>query len=1273
MSSRDTRIEDRGRLNALHGTPLLGMPTLADGATNRTDMPGPQDLIPVKRRKHANTASMGAKRFSGGERSGFSFTSSTPLQSYPPATFTSVSSTPSLQQQRQGSRLPLPPPGHDSPTTRPAQRLNNTHRTSNKGISRGSGGSNKIGHVGSRGTLAGNGRGGAGTDGAGGGDRRGSSVVAGPIIVISDSDDDDDDDDFQTQGGTKRRLPLLGSEREQAIEIPSSSSGDEDFVETSGFKRRATPLPASSRQRKAQKPLKPVNGPATGMAARGTATGATSSAIPSAASPVTSSTKSSTGSTTMATSATTPLGGKRGQSTAPPVNRDATSRHDQPRRGSHQPQSQQQHHRRQQEQQSQLQQQQRRQPLSNEHNYPARIALSPVPTITLLDDQDQAASGDTTESDILEPVRPKNAQPDLHRQQTISTPTPAPHPHHPVAAPYQQHSQQGLLQDEQEQPSSPPQQQQQPLESSAWTSFANNFNSFLAVVNKVNRAVVRAKPSPSSVSSTRESSSSPPSSSVASRQPPTPAPQPPASSASEPIIIVPSPSPAPTTTTLVEHTTAAPGESLFPDSTASSSPPTIQSEQENMSETEVLYEVDFDLRSATREPSVLAVPDVHAMDVEGTLGVEDYHYDDDHLLGGELELPNLGGLKARVDYTQEIQGSYTRSQGQLLRYQQEIRSKNAQWRTHINRLECLAVTKDSVYLEQMRVITEQVAEANRLLRRADWDTISRITSVRSGENITPAECKAAFEAQYSQKRSKEEALKRATRFIPIKTSSLSHLLTVRALGSKSYNPGYVHDLIQKAQAKTYRCATSFNYGSGSIVDMAMKRDGTSFQVLVGSIATQDIYNRSGNLLLCDFNTGLTTPLTGHEVRASPQQDLIAKTVNDVKLSYSKRFFISASDDMTSKIWKTGTGELVATQNELCNRVTRVAVCEAGVMVYGMDRDEDRVSRQSIVLQHNAQRCVSCISFGQGYYWNILAVGMEGIGGIGNGQVVLYDAYVERPSARIMLERQTSLYPAASVSCFSFSSSGEYLLCGTSGGSGCDAEDNIGDGLMRLFDIKTGKQIAEVLTHQEDVNLVGFSPCETYVISCSAKNDIVVFDRRFLQRGMATPGLDGGLATYVGDPSSSGRRKGGKAATRRDTAARRVETKPLHSFFHSSLDEVPTSGISSALWWPSGPPPAGRAHPNDYEGFRSNHGSMAWLVTGGGDGVVRAWDLGRATEDAEAWKLEAKVGPIACVMATPDFDDLVIGGDTSMVSLYTMNEGIVAQYEHKPMRLLQRDE
>ncbi|ORZ21035.1 WD40-repeat-containing domain protein [Lobosporangium transversale] len=159
-----------------------------------------------------------------------------------------------------------------------------------------------------------------------------------------------------------------------------------------------------------------------------------------------------------------------------------------------------------------------------------------------------------------------------------------------------------------------------------------------------------------------------------------------------------------------------------------------------------------------------------------------------------------------------------------------------------------------------------------------------------------------------------------------------------------------------------------------------------------------------------------------------------------------------------------------------------------------------------------------------------------------------------------------------------------------------------------------REIESAVSGHEDVNVVDFSPCERYIISCSHRNEIAVFDRRFMNR------------------------------------------PPLHRLHHADTGEDDlNAGITSALWWSQG-----------------SGTSQSMLMTGGGDGAVKLWDIRRATEDAETWSFEANLGPIARLAASPLFEHLIIGGDSGTVSVYTLDHSMISHYKDHPMTLLSYD-
>ncbi|KAG0376510.1 hypothetical protein BGX24_007632 [Mortierella sp. AD032] len=435
--------------------------------------------------------------------------------------------------------------------------------------------------------------------------------------------------------------------------------------------------------------------------------------------------------------------------------------------------------------------------------------------------------------------------------------------------------------------------------------------------------------------------------------------------------------------------------------------------------------------------------------------------------------------------------------------------------------------------------------------------------------------------------------------------------------------------------KAYRPVTSFNFSSGSVVDVALKT--STMKLAIANIATQDTYNRKGNLFLCDLDKGVSKKLEGHTRFDQRLNQEMEVTVNDIKLSNSQNFFISGSDDHKTMIWNAETGALMNTIGEHTSRVTRVAIVEHSrdgqdvfatgsadgtIKIYALD-NEGLISVGNGVLARNGftgKRCISSISFGYHHFWDCLAVGFEGADGqdgVGarQGLIAIYDANTIQKvmdgdlGYRHGAQRSTE----KSVSCLSFSPSGSQLVCGTSGRSSAE-DDEKGDRTLRVIDLQTSKMVESAVSGHEDVNLVDFSPCMRYLISGSNTNETAVFDRRNLKRA-------------------------------------------LHRLCHSPRnDEQGHAGITSALWWPS----------------RCGT-SQSMLMTGGGDETVRLWDLRRASEDTEIWNMDTNIGPIARMIAPSSMEHLIVGSDTGAVNIYSIDDGMVAKYKNNGMTLLNDDE
>ncbi|KAG0047476.1 hypothetical protein BGZ83_007468 [Gryganskiella cystojenkinii] len=614
-----------------------------------------------------------------------------------------------------------------------------------------------------------------------------------------------------------------------------------------------------------------------------------------------------------------------------------------------------------------------------------------------------------------------------------------------------------------------------------------------------------------------------------------------------------------------------------------------------------------------------------------------------------------------MNYYAQATSSYLDSQKQLLRYQTDELEQRRQEKGPERSLRKLRLST-TIPTEVMVTIVEQVQKYTTELRPVDWHRVEQKVSEETGHRVSAQESERAFEFLVQEFSAKPTPPMRR----PYSKGSTTFLAKLRLLETcpRLLCPKMVST--QFMPLKNYRCATTFNFASGSVVDFALKMNRSGIKLGIANIATKDEYNRPGNLLLADLDRGTVKNMHGHFLQGAnhiePTGPGLHATINDIKLSYSEQFFISGSMDERTMVWNADTGERVNIIEENSGSINQIAVmtdsvhdldlfatCSSygSVCVYSLDENGlVKASTKHLKKPATTSRMASCISLGREYFWDCIAVGLEGItDGVGGndhkGQasrvasdilterglrsIEFYDVNREIKVAHGSLgfERACFNTVTSSVSCLAFSSTGRFLVCGTSGRTygptGKDPE--LGDGLVRLYEVKNAKCIQAFQSRHKDVNIVDLSPCENYVISCSSANEIAVFDRRFVSPN---------------------------------------HQQPLHRLRHpqtTSESLLGHGGISSALWYSS---------PSQRGAFKD---SGCMLVTSGADGAIKSWDLRRATEDALRCTLDLGIGPLARATASPGFEYLIAGSEQGAVSVLTMDDTMISWYEEKEMMLL----
>ncbi|KAF9153266.1 hypothetical protein BG015_003738 [Linnemannia schmuckeri] len=613
------------------------------------------------------------------------------------------------------------------------------------------------------------------------------------------------------------------------------------------------------------------------------------------------------------------------------------------------------------------------------------------------------------------------------------------------------------------------------------------------------------------------------------------------------------------------------------------------------------------------------------LDDAGEDSEQEYEYEADYLLGGSMEMVQITTrvVPKSVDYVELMNKSYRESKSKNLAYQYHLENRNtqAEFGPNASKRARIEVPEGVTSIEMDRIISQVAMFTNRGVP-VDWKAVARY-GYRRNETV----CQEAFESAIGlYPMTPRQAI---PSWISVQNRvSVRSLLGLRELGR--FRLPLIKDHLLLHATRTYRPVTSFNFSSGSVVDMALKT--STMKLAIANVATQDSYNRKGNLFHCDLDNGISRKLEGHTRFDQRFNQEMEVTVNDIKLSNSQNFFISGSDDHKTMIWNAESGVLMNTIGEQTSRVTRVAIQEHSkdnqdvfatgsadgtVKIYALDDKGLIKVGNGTLARSGGKRCISSISFGFHHYWDVVAVGFEGADGQKDGAggkqglIAIYDANTMQKSLdgdlgyRLGASRVTD----KSVSCLSFSPSGTQLVCGTSGRASAE-DDEKGDEVLRVIDLQTSKVVESANSGHEDVNLVDFSPCQRYLISGSNTNETAVFDRRHLKR-------------------------------------------VLHRLRHSERnDDQGHAGITSALWWQT-----------------SCSTSQSMLMTGGGDETVRLWDLRRASEDTEIWNLDTSIGPIARMITPPSMEHLVIGSDTGAVNIYSIDDSMVAKYKHKGMTLL----
>ncbi|KAK9465501.1 hypothetical protein V1512DRAFT_241532 [Lipomyces arxii] len=382
---------------------------------------------------------------------------------------------------------------------------------------------------------------------------------------------------------------------------------------------------------------------------------------------------------------------------------------------------------------------------------------------------------------------------------------------------------------------------------------------------------------------------------------------------------------------------------------------------------------------------------------------------------------------------------------------------------------------------------------------------------------------------------------------------------------------------------TIRTSTS---GSGETLSIAFSHDGKYFAI--GNTASEDQYNREGNLICGQVDTGDIHLLDKHKKIKENTQEALFCTVSSVRFSKVGNFLYSAGYDGVVRSWNAGTrrtidkldvGHVTVMNNFMSRNQEFILSGNSKGMTYliGVNDDHSFGSRQPIKPLSKKSPSVSCMDL-LGSHKAVIGYEQQSLNGSLNGFAVVHD-FESKATTKLPVDAFYS-------DVCSHNTLPYFAISNTTGS---------GKSHFRLFNYGNGSEALprenlSFVTPQKDVNKITMS------------HDLILG---------TTSGTDGN--TYVWDF--------------------RYTAKHLYCLSHgtskATLDEdLPVDeadyGVECALWVPR----------------HSRH-----LVTGSSDGCVKLWDLrsGNCVGDL----LETQNG-IMTAEFSPSGDDLFVGDVSGLI-------------------------
>lgn len=381
----------------------------------------------------------------------------------------------------------------------------------------------------------------------------------------------------------------------------------------------------------------------------------------------------------------------------------------------------------------------------------------------------------------------------------------------------------------------------------------------------------------------------------------------------------------------------------------------------------------------------------------------------------------------------------------------------------------------------------------------------------------------------------------------------------------------------------------------------------------------DMYNRPNNLVLASLRKNEIRCLDGHKVPIIPEGNATINplvqgafqhsTVPDVRFARDGRFLCSGGYDKTFRVWDTETGECldtkktgtnVLTMNKSGPRAEFVAAAlqepEVGIpgriRVYGIS-EEGRVSGEVDLVPSVVNFQPACLTFDPAGRGESLVAGFCGSNAHKRwGGLCLFDIATQK-------QKHALQWSSSAHTDVFWHHSGMIVAAST-------PRKYVKPPIrseIRLFREGNKKPIMELGTPQYDLNHVSMSPCGNYVTASGTDNCTLVWD---IRSGNYRPlyQLEHGKSIH--------------------------STQPLQStlVFNERRDE----GVCGVAWL-----------------------NNRTLLSGGTDGVVKAWDLGLGKPF-----LKDIVTMQSCVTTfkmSPDQLTLAVGDGTGHIKTVTAAQAI----------------